>query len=172
MLLRNRIVLLLYELVGHGARVFLRNVIEAGVGAGNQLDLDGDRFGHVRTSNVGIGSKPKATARIWRQPSFEPPKVKDLGLVFTAEMPVNSGFGLLAAFEILRGKDQIQNLPFVVFVCRQLTIGLASEQRIRSAIEKRGPFLGCAAGNQKRRLGKFAVRQERNAQNDFYVVAW
>src|SRR5215470_17371992 len=51
MLARNRIVFLLDQLVGHGARVFLGDVIEAGVGRGHELDLDGDRLGHVRKAS-------------------------------------------------------------------------------------------------------------------------
>src|SRR6266404_5644678 len=47
-LARNRIVFLLYELVGHGTRILLGDVIEAGIRRGNELDLDGDRFGHVQ----------------------------------------------------------------------------------------------------------------------------
>src|ERR1700730_7063240 len=46
-LARDRIVLLLDQLVGHGSRILLGNVIEAGIRRGNELDLDGDRFGHV-----------------------------------------------------------------------------------------------------------------------------
>ena len=58
-LARDRIVLLLDQLVGHGARILLGDVIEAGIRRGNELDLDGDRFGHVQTSNIrGIGSRP------------------------------------------------------------------------------------------------------------------
>src|SRR5262245_15354269 len=45
-LARNRVVLLLHELVGHGARILLGDVVEAGVRRGNELDLNGDRFGH------------------------------------------------------------------------------------------------------------------------------
>src|SRR6188768_666509 len=45
-LARDRIVLLLDQLVGHGARVLLGDVIEASIRRGNELDLDGDRFGH------------------------------------------------------------------------------------------------------------------------------
>src|SRR5450755_584371 len=51
-LARDRVVLLLDQLVGHGARILLGDVIEAGIRRGNELDLDGDRFGHVRTSNI------------------------------------------------------------------------------------------------------------------------
>ena len=47
-LARHRIVLLLDQLVGHGARVFLGDVVESGISRGYQLDLDGDRFGHVQ----------------------------------------------------------------------------------------------------------------------------
>src|SRR3954469_24015379 len=46
MLARDRVVLLLDQLVGHGARILLGDVIEAGVCGGDELDLDGDRFGH------------------------------------------------------------------------------------------------------------------------------
>ena len=47
-LARDRVVLLLDQLVGHGARILLGDVIEAGIRRGNELDLDGDRFGHVQ----------------------------------------------------------------------------------------------------------------------------
>src|SRR3954467_13638560 len=40
-LLGDRVVLLLHELVGHGARVLARHVIEAGVGARHELHFDG-----------------------------------------------------------------------------------------------------------------------------------
>src|SRR5581483_4450486 len=46
-LARDRVILLLDQLVGHGARILLGDVVEAGVGRGHELDLDGDRFGHV-----------------------------------------------------------------------------------------------------------------------------
>src|SRR4051812_10398148 len=46
-LARHRVVLLLDQLVGHGARVLLGDVVEAGVRRRHELDLDGDRFGHV-----------------------------------------------------------------------------------------------------------------------------
>src|SRR5215472_12738192 len=60
-LARDRIILLLDQLVGHGARVLLGDVIEAGVGRGHELDLDGDRFGHVlepRKSGDWLPAKP------------------------------------------------------------------------------------------------------------------
>src|ERR1700676_1796770 len=47
-LARDRVVLLLDQLVGHGARILLGDVIEAGIRRGHELDLDGDRFGHVQ----------------------------------------------------------------------------------------------------------------------------
>jgi hypothetical protein len=49
-LARDRIVFLLDQLVGHGARILLGDVVEARIRRGNELDLDGDRFGHVQTS--------------------------------------------------------------------------------------------------------------------------
>src|ERR1700722_14697181 len=49
-LLGDGIVFLLHQLVGHGARILARYIIEAGVGAGDQLDLDIGGFGHGRTS--------------------------------------------------------------------------------------------------------------------------
>src|SRR5262245_28086087 len=58
-LARDRVVLLLDELVGHGARILLGDVIEAGVRRGNELDLDGDRFGHGGSLKI---------AKIWRPP--------------------------------------------------------------------------------------------------------
>src|SRR4051794_41479041 len=45
-LLGDGVVLLLHQLVGHGARVLARHVIESGIGAGNQLHLDGCGLGH------------------------------------------------------------------------------------------------------------------------------
>src|SRR5438876_8964500 len=47
-LARDRVVLLLDQLVGHGTGILLGDVIEAGIRRGNELDLDGDRFGHVQ----------------------------------------------------------------------------------------------------------------------------
>src|SRR4029077_1714523 len=52
-LARDRVVLFLDQLVGHGARILLGDVIEAGVRRRNELDLDGDRFGHVQNLYVG-----------------------------------------------------------------------------------------------------------------------
>src|SRR5690242_15459594 len=49
-LLGDRVVLLLHELVGHRARILLGHVIEAGVGARHELDLDGGGLGHRGTS--------------------------------------------------------------------------------------------------------------------------
>src|SRR5215510_4224811 len=63
-LARDRVVLLLDELVGHGARILLGDVVEAGVRRGNELDLDGDRFGHdgsLKKGRSGAGQP----ARIW-----------------------------------------------------------------------------------------------------------
>src|SRR5258707_14432397 len=58
-LARDRIVLLLDELVGHGARILLGDVIEAGIRRGNELDLDGDLFGHVHNLKYqGIHRRP------------------------------------------------------------------------------------------------------------------
>src|ERR1043165_8665525 len=45
-LLGDRIVLLLRQLVRHGARVLARHVIEAGVGARDELHLDRGGLGH------------------------------------------------------------------------------------------------------------------------------
>src|SRR4051794_2487394 len=45
-LLRNRVVLLHLELLGHRARVLLGDVVEAGVRAGDELDLGADGLGH------------------------------------------------------------------------------------------------------------------------------
>src|SRR6202012_371842 len=71
-LARDRVVLLLDQLVGHGARVLLGDVVEAGVGRGHELDLDGDRFGHVlepyenrdrrRPNRLGVGGNLAANA--------------------------------------------------------------------------------------------------------------
>src|SRR5512136_1135031 len=70
-LLRDGIVLLLDQLVGHRARVLLGDVIEAGVRAGNQFDLDGDRFGHCRILTLDLPEKGKrAAGRNVGQPAF------------------------------------------------------------------------------------------------------
>src|SRR4030095_14042174 len=79
-LARDRVVLLLDQLVGHGARVLLGDVVEAGVRGGDELDLDGDRFGHgLKPLMSGKSAGPNKLAGIWPQPSFEHPKVKVLG---------------------------------------------------------------------------------------------
>src|SRR5664280_458432 len=77
-LARDRVVLLLDQLVGHGARILLGDVIEAGVRRGNELDLDGDRFGHVQDLKYQGESGAGQSARICAQPSFKQPKVKVL----------------------------------------------------------------------------------------------
>src|SRR5438552_13091558 len=59
-LARDRVVLLLDDLVGHGARILLGDVVEAGVRRGNELDLDGDRFGHGGSLKIG---------KFWRRPT-------------------------------------------------------------------------------------------------------
>src|SRR3954466_11526760 len=74
-LARNRVVLLLDHLVGHGARVLLGGVVEAGVRGGNELVLDGDRFGHGGTSECQESGDSQSTGRVGAQPSPERPKV-------------------------------------------------------------------------------------------------
>src|SRR3954464_13196823 len=64
-LARDRIVFLLDQLVGHGARVLLGDVIEARVRGGDELDLDGDRFGHGKPLMSGWNSVPDKLASIW-----------------------------------------------------------------------------------------------------------
>src|SRR5262249_8830873 len=63
-LLRDRIVFLLHQLGGHGARILLGHVIEAGVGARHELDLDGGGLGHdgpreFRRNVAGEGGKSR-----------------------------------------------------------------------------------------------------------------
>ena len=53
-LLRHRIVFLHHQLIGHGARILARDVIEAGIGAGNQLDLDRGVLAMVRPRNLAL----------------------------------------------------------------------------------------------------------------------
>src|SRR6267378_5127147 len=77
-LARDRIVLLLDQLVGHGARILLGDIVEAGIRRGNELDLDGDRLGHVQNLwclESGAGPSGGAFAA---QPSLDQPKVKVL----------------------------------------------------------------------------------------------
>src|SRR5207248_5525991 len=64
---RDWVVLLLDQLVGHGARILLGDVIEAGISRGDELDLDGDRFGHVeKTLNVEKSGANPTGGRICR----------------------------------------------------------------------------------------------------------
>src|SRR5687767_5023431 len=51
MLAHDRVVLAHAHLLGLGARVLLRHVEKAGIGAADELDLDGCRLGH-RTSQI------------------------------------------------------------------------------------------------------------------------
>src|SRR3954451_5952568 len=69
-LLGDRVVFLLHQLVRHGARIFSRDVIEAGVGTGDQLDFDGGGFLHgkprsrcVTRTYIGIPAQAKAASR-------------------------------------------------------------------------------------------------------------
>src|ERR1700674_1411761 len=59
---RDRIVFPLGELVGHGARVLLGDVIEPGARARNELDLQGDGLGHGEVL-FGSGGKLAGEAR-------------------------------------------------------------------------------------------------------------
>jgi hypothetical protein len=65
--LGDRIVFLLDQLVGHGARVLARHIIKTRVGAGHELNLDGCGFRHDRTS---------ISFLVGRQTSREAGKVK------------------------------------------------------------------------------------------------
>src|SRR6266540_3136817 len=47
-LLGDRVVFLLHQLVGHGARILSCHIIETGVGAGHQLHFDGGGFRHSK----------------------------------------------------------------------------------------------------------------------------
>src|SRR6266481_2631565 len=77
-LARDRVVLLLDQLVGHGARILLGDVIEAGVRRGNELDLDGDRFGHIQDLKYLGNWEPAKRPAFAAQPNFKQPKVKVL----------------------------------------------------------------------------------------------
>src|SRR6202161_221375 len=68
-LLGDRIVLLLNELVGHGARVLARHIVKAGVGAGHELDLDVGGLGHGRTSIGGLPGNLEHVSEKWK-PGF------------------------------------------------------------------------------------------------------
>src|SRR5437764_3236584 len=46
-LLGDRVVFLLHQLVGHGARILLGHVIETGIGGRYQLHFDRGRLGHI-----------------------------------------------------------------------------------------------------------------------------
>ena len=58
-LLRDRVVLLLHELVGHRARILLRHVEETGVGRGHELDLDGCGLRHGGGPLAGMAAGPR-----------------------------------------------------------------------------------------------------------------
>src|SRR3954469_125140 len=60
-LLGDRIILLHDQLVDHGARILPGHIVEAGVGARNELDLDGGRFGHGNLDLSGFGRTLVAT---------------------------------------------------------------------------------------------------------------
>src|SRR5262249_25553329 len=67
-LLGDRVVFLLHQLVGHGARIFARDVIEAGVGAGNQFHFDGGglRHGEPRSRLIArFLSSGRSMAMLW-----------------------------------------------------------------------------------------------------------
>src|ERR1019366_8404880 len=60
----NRIVFLHLQLLGHRPRVLLGDVIEPGVGAGDELDLGGDGLGHDNPRGVNaVGAEPRPTSR-------------------------------------------------------------------------------------------------------------
>src|SRR5436190_2578081 len=61
-LLGDRIVFLLGELLGHRARVLLRDVIEAGVGARHELDFDSDGLRHGNLENIAPEMARQTTA--------------------------------------------------------------------------------------------------------------
>ncbi len=65
-LLGDRVVFLLHELVGHGARVLARHVIEAGVGAGHELDLDGGGLRHGGPLSIGLGRNLEHDPEKWK----------------------------------------------------------------------------------------------------------
>src|ERR1700733_11011839 len=67
-LLADRIVFLLDELVGHGARVLARHVVEASVGAGNELDLNIGGLGHGQSSIRGLADNLVGDVRKSRKP--------------------------------------------------------------------------------------------------------
>jgi hypothetical protein len=81
-LARDRVVLLLDQLVGHGARILLGDIVEAGIRRGNELDLDGDRLWCLES---GAGPSGGAFAA---QPSLDQPKVKVLR-VKTSAIPAD-----------------------------------------------------------------------------------
>src|ERR1700761_4108705 len=62
-LLRDRVVLLHLELLGHRARVLLGDVVEAGVRAGDELDLGADGLGHDGPRNRLYLARKLATGR-------------------------------------------------------------------------------------------------------------
>src|SRR4051812_14229206 len=78
-LARDRVILLLDQLVGHGARVLLGDVIEAGIRRGNELDLDGDRFGHVQNLKWGVTGAGQTGLHLPRNLASDRPKSRFSG---------------------------------------------------------------------------------------------
>src|SRR5262249_54366486 len=71
-LLRDRIVLLHLQLLGHRPRVLLGDVIEPGVGARDELDLGGDGLGHDGPRNaMGLAGKLASGRRKSRKPASQ-----------------------------------------------------------------------------------------------------
>src|SRR5439155_17123633 len=62
-LLGDRIVFLLAELLGHGARVLARHIVETGVRARHELDLDGGGLGHGLNLVTSVGREPSGSGR-------------------------------------------------------------------------------------------------------------
>src|SRR5262245_26901347 len=62
-LLGDRIVFLLAELLGHGARVLAGHVVEAGVSARHELDLDGGGLRHGVNLVASVGREPSGWSR-------------------------------------------------------------------------------------------------------------
>src|SRR4029434_7354408 len=85
-LARDRVVLLLDQLVGHGARVLLGDVVEAGIRRGNELDLDGDRFGHVQNLKWGVSGAGQTGLHLPRNLASDRPKSR-----FSGQKPARFG---------------------------------------------------------------------------------
>ena len=104
-LARDRVVLLLDQLVGHGARILLGDVVEAGIRRGNELTLMVTALAMFRTSNRGCQAPPIGP-HLPRNLASDRPKSRFSGLKpakIEAINPQRTGFSAAAGPNSLAG---------------------------------------------------------------------